>query len=448
MDISHLLTDALDHTTFSGGVSSPEDFRSALADEYWSSPNRRSVVASRPTVADFAMGPLVNALRDRLTPYLDVTTDRVGHAFRVVGDGRASARSSSDRFVENQSISSLEGVGLGLVRAAAIQGPGPTAALFEEWVRGEPIRFKVCLVLGGAYVSDYLDLNAGLRLFPLPTSSDALPLSMPDMDYNRVNAILGHPLLEIDVFTRPVFFLPPGDDNEFPELQSTTALAPASVDVFMLALSLVCDRHVGVAWSWSDFGPAESFAGRSPTGLIGPGRVTTRLLGRGYMYSVDRNVTTVDGFDPPSPHICANRLSRAWELLPELHDRHSRDSRFRLAVTRWYQSRSASSFDRVVDLRIALESLYLGSDRGELSFRLATTAARHLKASLAERHEVQRTLIRFYDLASRAVHGGEVDLTIEANAQLVERASRLCCDGILKILEDRFTPDWSDLLLE
>ena len=125
MDISHLLTDALDHTTFSGGVSSPEDFRSALADEYWSSPNRRSVVASRPTVADFAMGPLVNALRDRLTPYLDVTTDRVGHAFRVVGDGRASARSSSDRFVENQSISSLEGVGLGLVRAAAIQGPGP-----------------------------------------------------------------------------------------------------------------------------------------------------------------------------------------------------------------------------------------------------------------------------------------------------------------------------------
>ena len=306
------------------------------------------------------------------------------------------------------------------------------------------------MVLGGAYVSDYLELNAGLRLFPLPTSSDALPLAMPDMDYNRVSAILGHPLLEIDVSTRPVFFLPPGADDEFPELQSITALAPASVDVFMIALSLVCDRHVGVAWSWSDFGPAGLFAGGSPTSLMGPGRVTTRLLGRGYTYSTDGNVTTVDGFDPPSPHMLANRLWRAWELLPELHDRHSRHSRFRLAVTRWYQARSASSssFDRVVDLRIALESLYLGSDSGELTFRLATTAARHLKANVDERREVQRTLIRFYDLASRAIHGADVDLTRGANAQLVRRAGLLCRDGILKILEERSIPDWSDLLLE
>ena len=448
MDLSQLLTNALAHTAFSGRVSSPEDFRSALANEHWGSPNRRSVVASRPTVAELAIRPLVNALRDCLAPYLEVTTDRVGHSFRVVGDGRASARSSSDRFVENQSISSPEDVALGLVRAAAILGPGPAAALFEGWVRGEPLRFKVCLVLGGAYVADHLELNAGLRLFPLPTSSDELPLSMPDMDYNRVDAILGHPLLEIDVATRPAFFLPPGDDDQFSELQSATALAPASVDVFMLALSLVCDRHVGVTWSWSDFGPAELFAGRSPNGLMGPGRVTTRPLGRGYTYSLDRNVTTVNGFDPPSPHIFADRLRRAWELLSELHDRHSRDSRFRLAVTRWYRSRSASSFDRVVDLRIALESLYLGSDRGELTFRLATTAARHLKSNVDERREVQRTLIRFYDLASRAIHGGDVDVTSEANAQLVEGASRLCRDGILKILEDRFTPDWSDLLLE
>ena len=136
--------------------------------------------------------------------------------------------------------------------------------------------------------------------------------------------------------------------------------------------------------------------------------------------------------------------------MSELHDRHSRDSRFRLVVTRWYRSRSASSssFDRVVDLRIALESLYLGSDQGELTFRLATTAARHLKASVNERRDVQKALIDFYGLASMAVHGGDVDLTRGSNAQRVQRASRLCRDGILKILEDRFTPDWSDLLLE
>ena len=448
MDLAPLLADALAHTTFSGGgVSTPDDLRLTLAGASWGSPTLRGALASRLDVPDHVLDPLIDALRDRLTPYLDVTTDRIGHSFPIVGDGRSSVR-IVDGVVEYQSTSSLAGVAAALVRAAAVLGSAPAAVLFDGWVGGEPIRFKVCLVLGGAYVSDYLELNAGLRLFTLPTSSDALPPSMPDMDHNRVGAILGHPLLEVDVSTRPVFFLPPGDDDEFPELQSITALAPASVNVFMIALSLVCDRYVGVAWSWSDFGPVWLFAGGSRTGLAGPGMVTTPLLGQIYTYSPDRNVTTADGFVPPSPHIFANRLWRAWELLPELHDRHSRDSRFRLAVTRWYHARSAASFDRVVDLRIALESLYLGSDRGELTFRLATTAARHLKANVDERREVQRTLIRFYDLASRAIHGADVDLTGGNNAQLVRRAGLLCRDGILKILEERSIPDWSDLLLE
>ena len=94
-------------------------------------------------------------------------------------------------------------------------------------------------------------------------------------------------------------------------------------------------------------------------------------------------------------------------MLPYLQERHSEDPRFRIAVTRWYQSAFTSTawVDRVVDLRIALESLYLDSDRGELGFRLATTAARYLGATLAERRTIRKTVSDFYDLASRNLAG-------------------------------------------
>ena len=175
----------------------------------------------------------------------------------------------------------------------------------------------------------------------------------------------------------------------------------------------------------------------------------TQPLSSGHTYSPETNVTRLNDFEPPQPDLSAGRVWRAWELVDRLHCRHSEDSRFRLALTRWYRSRSISSppLDCVVDLRAALEALYLDSGHNELAFRLATTAARHLKASVDERREVQRTLTRFCNLASKVVHKGDVDLDDETNAQLVRRASRLCRDGILKILEDRSTPDWSDLLL-
>ena len=123
--------------------------------------------------------------------------------------------------------------------------------------------------------------------------------------------------------------------------------------------------------------------------------------------------------------------------------------RFRIAVGRWEQSatRSASREDRSVDLRIALESLYLDSSAGESTFRLATTCARHLGTSLEERRNISSTLRRFYGLASRVIHGTELDRTGNTDVELLRSAGRLCCNGILKIVETKDQPDWSDLLL-
>ena len=162
-----------------------------------------------------------------------------------------------------------------------------------------------------------------------------------------------------------------------------------------------------------------------------------------------RNITQLFEFDPPSPNLDINCLSRAWELVEELQRRMDSDSRFSIAVRRWGESATdaVSLEDRFVDLRIALESLYLDSDSGESTFRLSLTGARHLGTSLEERRDIRRTLSQFYGLASRVIHGTKLGQARNKDDELLRSAGKLCRDGILKIVETKDQPDWSDLLL-
>ena len=107
----------------------------------------------------------------------------------------------------------------------------------------------------------------------------------------------------------------------------------------------------------------------------------------------------------------------------------------------------AETVDRAIDLRIALEALYLDSDVGELGFRLATTCARHLGGTLEERRDTWNAIRAFYGLASRIVHGSEESQSWGAEAPRIEQATELCRNGILKILENGERPVWRDLLL-
>ena len=101
--------------------------------------------------------------------------------------------------------------------------------------------------------------------------------------------------------------------------------------------------------------------------------------------------------------------------------------------------------DRAIDLRIALEALFLDSTGGELSFRLATVGARFLREQPNERKIVSRTLREFYNQASRMIHAAPDRR--HASADLIDQAMDLCGEGILKIVEDRHQPKWHDVLL-
>ena len=266
---------------------------------------------------------------------------------------------------------------------------------------------------------------------------------------DSVSRILGHTVLEFKASTSPALFVPPQSDDVYTPipLLTRTALGRVSLNTFFLALSLICNRQVGLAWSWIDYGEAGSFADpEADSSMLGPG-MATELLAKGYTRSLTTGVTQLSSYEPPTPNLCENGLRRAWDLQKELQRRIDSDQRFQTAVTRWAKAASPGVLDpdRVIDLRIALESLYISSSEGELGFRLSITGARHLGTSLVERKAIRKTLVDFYRLASRVIHG--TPLSSNTDVSLVDAATKLCRDGILKIVEGRNQPDWTDFLL-
>jgi hypothetical protein len=94
-----------------------------------------------------------------------------------------------------------------------------------------------------------------------------------------------------------------------------------------------------------------------------------------------------------------------WRLLEEGAARFGFSvHRFNLAFDRGLLA------DRIVDLVIAAEALFLGDldvqDRGELRFRFALRAAKFIEHPTYSEHDIFRVMRRAYDARSAIVHGG------------------------------------------
>ena len=134
--------------------------------------------------------------------------------------------------------------------------------------------------------------------------------------------------------------------------------------------------------------------------------------------------------------------------------------KLQIPIDRWIKSKTNKDpIDKVIDLGIALEALYLSdiSEPTELSFRLRLHAAWYLE----EKEECRKTLMKefkeIYDWRSSVVHTGKLPkkgknkkkrpYTEEEVTKFIERAQDLCRQSILKILEAGEFPDWNDLIL-
>ena len=115
--------------------------------------------------------------------------------------------------------------------------------------------------------------------------------------------------------------------------------------------------------------------------------------------------------------------------------------KFGIALNRWVQSKRPGTLaDRLIDLRVSLEALYVVKDRGKKR-QTATHGALHLGGTTKERAGRCEVIERVYRDASKVVHAGAIGDEQEADERLGQ-VQDVCRGGLLKVLEDGGFPDW------
>ena len=383
---------------------------------------------------------LADTLRDFLGEYVEPSTDSVGHAFPMVGDCAGStATFGSDELYTHPQFSSIEGLANALTRGAAVAGCDRIAALLAGWVKGAPMSYRTCTILP-ITMAHALSPLAGVDIVPLPLSTAELPAGLPTRPGKSRADYLGQSLVSANAETKPALFRPKPPRPDGQEVRASLMYG-LTLETVREALSLECNAFVDGGLTWDDYGEFFPFANRN-VGVRGAlGHVSYKSL----TISQIPRVSTLKLYDEDIREPSEENIGR---LLRELQ---SADARTRVAVSRWKMamSRIRGLRDRFIDLRIALESLFLQQPNQELKFRLAVSGAWLVGEDAPDRRRVWHTLRRAYDLASTAVHGGDMKKTKNTDSALVlADALAVCRRGILRVLHQGLVADWTDLILD
>ncbi len=314
-----------------------------------------------------------------------------------------------------------------LIRAGAVLGPERVTQLVFGWADGDPLEYWTHAVLCGVSVNEALDMGNGISFTSLPKSSNEVSAHLPRGSTMQYGDFQFMSAVKVSIFceARPALFPRQSDSLTLDHTWAHGKIQPFSLDVLCETLSLSCNQYVDWMISWADYGELLLLN----TGVFGGSQHR-------------RNAS-----DSGKTELTQEHLAITYSLLSKRTILQNQGKNIDLAISRWMSSKQRISYaDRFIELRIALEALYLkGIDR-ELGFRLATRGAWHLGADFSARRKYQRILKGAYDLGSKAVHTGATPDT-EENRQLLTAAQDLCRKGILKRLDEGKEPNWNELVL-
>lgn len=405
----------------------------------------------RATVPDDSLRRVEDAVRRILQQFIDQDTDRIGHAFPCSGMGGQDQiegiRVHGDGLADEQFSSPVSDFAHGVVRASGLLGVAKIVELLNGWKQGAPVTISMSTVLNGLLLAAPVEPREGVRLVPLPMETSALP-RLPVDRKTVPQDYLGLTLLTVRVQAKPALFRPYPDGPDY--VVECCSVDGVNLGTVCQSLSLQTGRHVSKSSIWYDYGDAAAFR---------LGDRGTWCLGEDRLKPLSADWNSIDGlvFTPPTgvgtitlkDDVVPQRLD-PQELLEIIECLSSADRELRIAVDRWHRSSLSGTGleNRFIDLRIALEALYLkdfpNERNQEMRFRLSLMGAWHLSESLEERRSIRKALTAAYDRASRAVHAGEVP--DEAEKELV-MAQDLCRRGILKLIREGAPSNWGDLVL-
>lgn len=434
---------ALQQATFDGLPA--EEYQALVQGHSWRAEAYTRASNAKVQITEHQRSVLTEQIRSLLDSFIDPVSDRIGLAFPLNGSTGSHEKALADGTVKLTSGSTIDDFIMALVRGAAVLGARRMSALLDGLRTGDPVQHRVRTMLNSdGVLTEALWPSDRVRIESLAHSTDQLneflPLSRgrPLTDYlGRIVVPIEHPMV-------PALFRP-GDEED---VQSSRPAEMPVLETICQALALETNSHLSPAFSWHDYGELD--AGCLTKRLGTWSRASARL--RPLLGPQSRKTSFLTGVSTLELDADAGLRVDQRRIRTTLMALNTAGTKTRRAVSRWLSSQVSSETldDRYIDLRIALESLYLqdfsGEQSQEMRFRLALFAAWHLGADLSERREVRRRIREAYDMASGAVHAGHLEFD-EENEALLRDAQDLCRRGILKLLEYGQPQDWGDLIL-
>ena len=320
---------------------------------------------------------------------------------------------------------------------------------------------------GTTRVARETHIAEGIRFVQLPSFSEGLPPYLfnerliphlfherpipnlfhesfiPMTDNTRRSIFSDAPLLIIDYTVSPLFckpFVKEVDESDQFEIKIESAELPNfDVDKFCQALSLIANYAVEPLLEWQYIGEDELFnighyLPKEMCNLVMP----DYLSGIGIINEID--------------------IGKAKSLYKLLTNPPSNiEGKLQIPIDRWIKSKTSQTpEDKMIDLGIAFESLYLSDISGptELSFRLRLCAAWFLGKDKTHRKELMKDFSKIYKWRSKVVHTGKLPnrtrntpFTRKEINVFIKKTQDLCRESIIKILEDGEFPDWNNLIL-
>ncbi len=403
--------------------------------------NSLQVIAYEPCIINKkTKSQLLDLIKKDLEPFIH--EDKILSACYFIS-GSMNDRYPLDKFLEQ------------LLRITIVYGIERAVDEYEKCTENSKGSFQVMAFLQGIKLEKEIQVSEGIRLVPLPNSPSKLPYNVLDLS-NPVHGMpkdlyINKTLLIVDCSISPIFQKP--DPNAFRSLlQGDTG--PFRVKVggensqnfniddfykyFCQALSIACNSSVQIALRWR-FLKEDTLFNFSNSGFGG----------QSYVHH---------SFQDRFPQVGQAQIDKAKCLYNNLVNQNSNfTKKLQIPIDRWIKSKtSGDSEDKIIDVAIALESIYLSniSEPTELSFRLRLHASWFLEKDIAHRKELMKDFSKIYKWRSKVVHTGiipnkkkKTPYTQQEIADFITKAQDLCRDSIMKIIEDGKFTDWNNLIL-
>ena len=340
-----------------------------------------------------------------------------------------------------------------LLKIAIAHGIEGAVLTFDRGTEDRQGSFQYMALLEGIRIKTEIQVFEGIRLVPLPNSTSELPYYLPNVSHDiPEDFFFGKTMLIVDCSISPIFHKPflASTMEEYEKREKRTFRVKINskdfpylkVDDFPLnllcqGLSLACHSEVKVSF-------VTKFLPKNVLYNLSSG------FGPGISWSTDQFKNATDAEQSQ-----IDEAKRLYSILTNLKSKTLKN--LRIPIDRWIKSKtSANSVDRMIDLGIAFEALYLSdiSETTELSFRLRLRASWFLGKGKAHQRELMKDFSQIYEWRSKVVHTGKLPnktkrtpFTQKEIREFIEKAQDLCRQSIIKILEDGEFPDWNDLIL-